>query len=109
MLARADRPGLERLVGSFDLGSLPDSPYRFDQPPAVLDTFVALRDHEAIEMSAPRWLRAGTYAEPFAMRALGVARGDADLLDEASKRFETIGLRWRAEETERWRSEKIVA
>jgi hypothetical protein len=43
------------------------------------------------------------------MRALGVARGDADLLDEASKRFETIGLRWRAEETERWRSEKIVA
>jgi class 3 adenylate cyclase/tetratricopeptide (TPR) repeat protein len=82
MLARADRPGLERLVGSFDLGSLPDSPYRFDQPPAVLDTFVALRDHEAIEMSAPRWLRAGTYAEPFAMRALGVARGDADLLDE---------------------------
>ncbi len=109
LLARADLPGLERLVGSFDLDSVADRPYRYDQPPAVLDTLVALRDHEAIEMVAPRWLRAGTYAEPFAMRALGVARGDAELLDEASRRFETIGLRWRAEETERWRGEKIDA
>ena len=109
MLARTDLPGLERLVGSFDLDSMPDSPYRFDQGPAVLDTLVALRDHEAIETVAPRWLRPGTYAEPFAIRALGVARGNAELLDEASSRFEAIGLRWRAEETERWRSEKIVA
>ena len=35
----------------------------------------------------------GTYAEPFALRALGVARGDAKLLDEASSRFRAIGLR----------------
>ena len=109
MLARADLPGLKRLVGSFDLDSVSESPYQFDQPPAVLDTLVALRDLEAIEMVAPRWLRPGTYAEPFAIRALGVARGDADLLDEASRRFQTIGLRWRVEETERWRGEKIVA
>ena len=103
MLARSDVVGLERLVGSIDLAAVPDSPYRFDQPPAILDALVALGDHKAIEQMAPRWLRPGTYAEPFALRALGVARGDAELLDEASRRFEAIGLGWRADETERWR------
>jgi hypothetical protein len=109
MLARTDLPGLERLVGSFDLEGMPDSPYRFDQAPAVLDTLVALDDHEAIETVAPRWLRPGTYAEPFAIRALGIARGNSELLDDASSRFSAIGLGWRAEETDRWRDEKIVA
>jgi hypothetical protein len=88
---------------------MPDSPYRFDQAPAVLDTLVALDDHEAIETVAPRWLRPGTYAEPFAIRALGIARGNSELLDDASSRFSAIGLGWRAEETDRWRDEKIVA
>ena len=58
---------------------------------------------------APKWLRPGAYAEPFALRALGVARGDAELLEEASRRFQTIGLGWRVKETRRWRDEKIVA
>jgi class 3 adenylate cyclase len=102
MLARNDLPGLERLVGSIDLESLPDSEYRYDQPPAVLDALVLLGNHEAIEAVAPRWLRPGTFAEPFALRALGVARGDGGLLGEASSRFRSIGLDWRAEETERW-------
>jgi hypothetical protein len=75
----------------------------------VLDALTTLRDVEGIESVAPRWLRPGTYAEPFAIRALGVARNDPALLDEASRRFETIGLGWRAEETQRWRAEKIVA
>jgi hypothetical protein len=109
MLARTDLPGLERLVGSFDLDNVPDTPYRFDQPPAVLDALVVLGDHEAIERVAPRWLRPGTYAEPFALRALGVARGDVELLDEAASRFRSIGLGWRVEETKRWRAETIVA
>ena len=59
------------------------------------------------------WRRGGcgreTYAEPFALRALGVARGDAQLLDEASSRFRAIGLGWRADETEDWRAKTIVA
>jgi len=109
MLARADVRGLERLLGSFDIATASDSPYRYDQPPAVLDALVALRDHEGIETVAPRWLRPGTYAEAFALRALGVARGDAERFDEASKRFRSIGLVWRVEETERWRTETIVA
>jgi hypothetical protein len=109
MLARADLQGVERLVGSFDLDNLPDNPYRHDLPPAVLDALVALRDHKAIERVAPRWLRPQTYAEPFALRALGVARGDAELLGEASSRFRSIGLDWRADETERWRADRIDA
>jgi DNA-binding SARP family transcriptional activator len=109
MLAHTDLPGLERLVGSFDLDSVSDSNGRFDLPPAVIDALVALHDLEAIEMVAPRWLRPGTYAEPFAIRALGVARRDAELLDEASRRFQTIGLDWRVKETQRWREENMVA
>jgi class 3 adenylate cyclase len=108
MLARVDLPRLERLVDSVDLVCLPDSPYRYDQPPAALDALAALRDHDAIEMVAPRWLRPRTYAEPFALRALGVARRDAALFDKAADRFRSIGLGWRVEETERWRAETTV-
>jgi hypothetical protein len=109
LLARADLPGLERLIATIDLEHLLEGPYRYDQAPAALDALVALGNHEAIESVAPRWLRPGTYAEPFALRALGVARGDDELLDEASARFRSIGLDWRAEETERWRAETIGA
>ena len=109
LLARADLPGLERLAATIDLDHLSEGPYRYDQPPAVLDALVTLRDRDAIEKVAPRWLRPGTYAEPFALRALGVARGDGELLDEASSRFRSIGLGWRADETERWRAETTVA
>ena len=109
LLARADLPGLERLAATIDFDHLSEGPYRYDQPPAVLDALVALSDHDAIENVAPRWLRQGTYAEPFALRALGVARGDAQLLDEASSRFRAIGLGWRADETEDWRAKTTVA
>jgi len=109
MFARADLPGLERLVATIDLDHLAEGPYRYDQPPAVLDALVALGDRQAVEDVAPRWLKPGTYAEPFARRALGVARGDAGLLDEASSQFRSIGLEWRVDETERWRLGVIVA
>jgi len=105
MLARADLPGLERLVATIDLDHLAEGPYRYDQPPAVLDALVMLRDHESIERVAPGWLRHETYAEPFALRALGIARVDAELLDRASTTFRSIGLGWRADETDRWRAE----
>jgi hypothetical protein len=109
LLARTDLPGLARLVGSFDSTRYPTTLIgsicrRRSSTPSAPP-----RDLEAIERVAPRWLRPGTYAEPFAMRALGVARGDAELLEEASRRFQAIGLRWRVEETEHWRGEKIVA
>jgi hypothetical protein len=44
-------------------------------------------------------MRPGTYLEPFALRALGFARGDAALLTDAAARFEAMGLEWHVGET----------
>jgi hypothetical protein len=43
----------------------------------------------------------GTYLEPFALRALGVARGDEELVIQARDRFVTMDLEWHAAETRR--------
>ena len=66
---------------------------------ALLDALIVLGEHEWIEEQAPGLVRPGTYVEPFALRALGVARGDEALLDEAIRRFQRIGLDWDAGET----------
>ena len=39
--------------------------------------------------------------EPFALRALGVARTDDDLLVRADERFAELGLQWHRAQTER--------
>ena len=41
----------------------------------------------------------GSYVEPFANRALGVARGDEALLAVADRRFRALGLDWHADQT----------
>jgi class 3 adenylate cyclase len=66
-----------------------------------LDALAALSDRERIEAEVPRWLQAGTFAEPFALRALGIARGDRALLQQALERFEAMELSWHAEQTRR--------
>ena len=66
---------------------------------ARLDALAALGDRERLEVEAPRFLRAGTYLEPFALRALGTVRGDGSLIDEAVAKFEAMGLAWYADET----------
>jgi hypothetical protein len=48
---------------------------------------------------APAWLIPGTYIEPFALRALGAARGDEALIEQAIARYEGMGLDWHAEQT----------
>jgi hypothetical protein len=40
-----------------------------------------------------------SYVEPFALRALGVARADESLLAQADKRFRALGLDWHADQT----------
>jgi hypothetical protein len=52
-----------------------------------------------VEQEAARWGKAGTYVEPFALRALGVVRGDAALLARAIERFDALGLAWDAAKT----------
>jgi hypothetical protein len=66
---------------------------------ARLDGFAALGHANRIEAEAPRFLVAGTYLEPFALRALGQTRGDEALLEQACDRFEALGLGWHAETT----------
>jgi hypothetical protein len=64
-----------------------------------LDALSTLRDRERVEREAPSLVLPGTYFEPFALRALGVVREDADLLEQALARFEAMELRWHAGRT----------
>jgi class 3 adenylate cyclase/tetratricopeptide (TPR) repeat protein len=69
---------------------------------ARLDALVELRDWERIERELEeRPTLRGTVVEPFAIRALGRARGDRALVDQAAARFDDLGLRWHAEQTRR--------
>ena len=73
--------------------------WEWEPVPTFLDALAALGDRERIEAEAPRWLQPGTFAEPFALRALGIARGDRALLEQAVERFEAMGISWHAEQT----------
>jgi hypothetical protein len=44
-------------------------------------------------------LQADTYLEPFALRALGLVREDANLIERAAGRFDAFGLDWHAAHT----------
>ena len=68
---------------------------------ARLDGFIALGRHDLIEREAPELVQPGTTVEPFALRALGVARGDDELLARADERFAALGLVWHRAQTER--------
>jgi hypothetical protein len=45
--------------------------------------------------------QAGTTLEPFALRALGAARGEDELLVRADERFHALGLEWHRAQTTR--------
>ena len=96
-LVRNDLGELRRLVDALEPVAF--VPYLFDRPAALLDALVALGDHDRIGADAPAWLIPGTYVEPFALRALGIAREDAQQLEEAATRFAAMDLDWHASET----------
>jgi hypothetical protein len=83
------------------LAELASADFDWDWEPVstFLDALAALGDRQRIEAEAPNWLQQGTFAEPFALRALGVARGDRALLSQALERFEAMDLTWHAEQT----------
>jgi class 3 adenylate cyclase/tetratricopeptide (TPR) repeat protein len=68
---------------------------------ARLDAFIALGRHDSIEREAPELVQPGTTVEPFALRALGVARRDDALLARADERFAALGLVWHRAQSER--------
>jgi tetratricopeptide (TPR) repeat protein len=98
-LVQHDLGELRRLVDALEPVAL--VPWEFDRAAALLDALVALGDHARIESDAPASLRPGTYLEPFALRALGVARNDIQLLRQATARFEAMDLKWHAAETQK--------
>ncbi len=79
----------------------PEFDWEWEPSSTFLDALAALGDRERTEAEALKWLQAGTFAEPFALRALGIARSDRVLLQQALERFETMGLSWHAEQTRR--------
>ena len=60
---------------------------------------VALGEHGRIESEAPQRVKDETYTEPFALRALGVARTDRQLLDRATSPFDAMEMAWHADVT----------
>lgn len=66
-----------------------------------LDALVALQDRAEIERFAPSFVQRDTFVEPFALRALGAARYNDELLERARARFVGLGLDWHAAQSER--------
>jgi class 3 adenylate cyclase len=64
-----------------------------------MDALAALRERRRVEKDAPTLLQAGTYVEPFALRALGIVREDETLVGQATERLRGMGLDWHAEQT----------
>ena len=66
---------------------------------AQLNALVALERRSEIVENAPSMVKPKTYLEPFALRALGYARGDTELIQEAIERFDAMGLEWHSAKT----------
>lgn len=61
-----------------------------------LDAFVALGRADEVEEDAVCHAQPGTYLEPFALRTLGVIRGNQAIVAQAQERFHALGLDWYA-------------
>ena len=66
---------------------------------ARLDGLAALGQRVRLEREAAPVLLTGTYLEPFALRALGLAREEESMLHRAVLGFHALGLDWEAERT----------
>jgi DNA-binding transcriptional ArsR family regulator len=74
-------------------------PWGLDGAAARLDALLALGETERLEEETAQFLDEESYTCPFALRALGISRRDASLVNQAAERFEAMGLEWRAAET----------
>ena len=95
-LLRGDRDALAELLA---VHGLHGATFGVAELGARLDALVFLGDRERVEAEASRLLKRGTYLEPFALRALGIAREEDSLLTEAEARFSALGLDWHRAQT----------
>lgn len=96
-IARHDREGIRAIIDSIQPEWL--SPGAWELWAALFDGLVELGDRDRIETEAPPWIRQDVYVAPLAVRALGIARNDKNLLADAAARFEAMGLERHAEAT----------
>jgi hypothetical protein len=66
-----------------------------------IDALVAFRRYDLVEREVQALVEPGLVLEPFALRALGIARGDDDLLARADELFRALGLEWHRAQTDR--------
>ena len=64
-----------------------------------VQVLAALGDAVMVEQETAQLLRPATYVEPFALRALGMVRRDASILERAAASFDRMGLESFARET----------
>jgi class 3 adenylate cyclase len=95
-LVRGDLAEVERILERLPAGV---DPWGLDAAAARLDALVALGDRARVEAEAARYVEAESYTHPFALRALGIVRNDAALLQRAFARFESMSLDWHADQT----------
>jgi predicted ATPase len=101
-LHRGDLAAVERLLEELEHpGKSFLRSRKFAPVAARLDALAALGRREALEDAASPLLRAGTYLEPFALRALGLVREDPILVEQAAARFDAMALAWHADQTRR--------
>jgi hypothetical protein len=99
-LRRGDLGEAERLLGNPNTGhGWHRGWFVFANVAARLDALAALRDRKRLDEEAPVHVRPGTYLEPFALRALGQAREDEKLIQQALASFRALGLEWHVSET----------
>ncbi|MDQ2984067.1 MAG: AAA family ATPase [Actinomycetota bacterium] len=103
-LLRADEEETRRIL---EVLPAMGGPWGVDGAAARLDALLALRERERLEEEAAPFLDEESYTGPFALRAIGISRGDASLVDQAAARFEAVGLEWRAAETQALASSAI--
>ena len=96
-LHRNDLAAVESLLGEPSVRRA--TTYYLSSMATYLDGLAALGERERVETEAGRLLQPNTYLEPFALRALGVVREDASLIERAAGRFEALGLDWHAART----------
>ena len=92
---RGDLDRVEVLVNRLEQSAGQDNWTRI----AILDGWLALGAYERIQDTAPEWRLPGTYFEPFVLRALGAARRDDRLIEQAILQFREMGLEWHANDT----------
>ena len=96
-LARSDLDLLADLVGSIEDEWMQPGEYRLRA--LLFDSLAVLGERERIEEETRPWLDRDTFERPFALRALGLARGDEELVDRAAQAFDALGLRWHGQRT----------